>query len=89
MEDMDFLDRQTDMINDLIIDDIKNDLFQNWIDSAYEEGAEYAEHKIMEYASEDLQQAYNVHYGLTMDDDNYFVPANGWDEYLEYHARNI
>jgi hypothetical protein len=86
---MDFLDRQTDMINDLIIDDIKNDLFDNWLDSHTDEGSEYVEYKIMQYASEDLQQAYNVHYGLTMDDDNYFVPANGWDEYIAYHGRNL
>ena len=87
--EMDFLDRQTDMINDLIIDDIKNDLFQHWIDSAYQEGAEYAEFKIMQYASEELQQKYNEHYSLTMDDEYYFVPANGWDEYLAYHGRNL
>jgi hypothetical protein len=86
---MDFLDRQTDMINDLIVDDIKNDLFDNWLDSHTDEGSEYVEYKIMQYASEDLQQAYNVHYGLTMDDDNYFVPANGWDEYIAYHGRNL
>jgi len=86
---MDFLDRQTDMINDLIVDDIKNDLFDNWINSHTDEGLDHLEYKIMQYASEDLQQAYNVHYGLTMDDDNYFVPANGWDEYIEYHERNI
>jgi hypothetical protein len=49
----------------------------------------YLEHKIMQYASEDLQQAYNVHYGLTMDDEDYFVPANGWDEYIAYHGRNL
>ena len=87
--DFDFLDRQHSMITDSIVEDIKNDLFDNWIDSQFEVGDMYAEHKIMQYASEDLQQAYNVHYGLTMDDDNYFVPANGWDEYLEYHGRNI
>jgi hypothetical protein len=86
---MDFLDRQTDMINDLIVDDIKNDLFDNWLNSHTDEGSEYVEYKIMQYASEDLQQAYNKHYGLTMDDDNYFVPANGWDEYIEYHGRNL
>ena len=86
---MEFLDRQHSMINDLIIDDIKNDLFDNWIDSAYQEGAEYAEFKIMQYASEELQQAYNEYYSLTMDDDNYFVPANGWDEYIAYHGRNL
>ena len=86
---MDFLDRQTDMINDLIVDDIKNDLFENWLNSHTDEGIEYLEHKIMEYASEDLQQAYNVHYGLTMDDEYYFVPANGWDEYIAYHGRNL
>jgi hypothetical protein len=86
---MDFLDRQTDMINDLIIDDIKNDLFDNWTNSHTDEGLDHLEYKIMQYASEDLQQAYNEHYSLTMDDDNYFVPANGWDEYREYHERNI
>lgn len=86
---MDFLDRQTDMINDLIIDDIKNDLFENWLNTHTDEGSDYVEFRIMQYASEDLQQAYNVHYGLTMDDEYYFVPANGWDEYIEYHQRNI
>jgi hypothetical protein len=86
---MDFLDRQTDMINDIIVDDIKNDLFENWLNSHVDEGSLYLEHKIMQYASEDLQQAYNVHYGLTMDDEYYFVPADGWDEYIEYHQRNI
>ena len=86
---MDFLDRQTDMVNDLIIDDIKNDLFENWLNSHADEGMGYLEHKIMQYASEDLQQAYNVHYGLTMDDEDYFVPANGWDEYIAYHGRNL
>ena len=35
---MDFLDRQTDMINDLIIDDIKNDLFENWVSTHTDEG---------------------------------------------------
>lgn len=87
---MDFLDRQTDMVNDLIYDDIKNDLFTNWLEAnIVNESEDYAEFKIMQYASEDLQQAYNVHYGLTMDDEYYFVPANGWDEYIEYHGRNL
>jgi hypothetical protein len=86
---MEFLDRQTDMINDLIVDDIKNDLFENWLNSHVDEGSGYLEHKIMQYASEDLQQAYNEYYSLTMDDDNYFVPANGWEAYREYHERNI
>jgi hypothetical protein len=86
---MEFLDRQTDMINDLIVDDIKNDLFENWLNSHVDEGSGYLEHKIMQYASEELQQAYNEYYSLTMDDDNYFVPANGWEAYREYHERNI
>ena len=86
---MEFLDRQTDMINDLIVDDIKNDLFENWLNSHVDEGSGYLEHKIMQYASEELQQAYNEYYSLTMDDDNYFVPANGWEAYREYHERNL
>jgi hypothetical protein len=39
------------MINDLIVDDIKNDLFENWLNSHADEGIGYLEHKIMEYAS--------------------------------------
>ena len=86
---MNFLDRQTDMINDLIIDDIKNDLFENLVSTHTDEGTGYLEYKIMQYASEDLQQAYNEYYGLTFDDEDYFVASNRWDEYNEYHQRNI
>lgn len=86
---MDFLDRQTDVVNNLIVDDIKNDLFENWLNTHTDEGSDYIEFKMMQYASEDLQQAYNEYYGLTMDDEYYFVSADGWDEYIEYHGRNI
>jgi hypothetical protein len=36
-----------------------------------------------------MQQKYNEHYGLTMDDDFYFVHPEKWDEFISYQNRNL
>jgi len=86
---MSFLDDQNQMWIDALIEDVKEALFEDWANSQLDESEAYHEHKLMEFASTDMQQKYNDHYGLTMDDDFYFVHPDKWDEFIAYQNRNL
>jgi hypothetical protein len=81
---MDFLDRQNQMWLDALEEDVKQELFDNWLAAQSDEGPEYVEHRLMSYASEDMQKLYNEHYELTMADEYYFVPESEHEEYIKF-----
>lgn len=68
---MKFLDRQNDMVLGAIEDDIKETLYESWVASHADEGAEYLEWQVMSYASEELQAQYNAFYEYTPSDPFY------------------
>lgn len=80
---MEFLDKQNQMWLDSLEEDIKAELYQNWIDAQSDEGQDYLEYVIMSYASEDMQKLYNEHYGYTMEDDFFFVTSDQQEAYKE------
>jgi hypothetical protein len=81
---MSFLDDQNQMWIDALIEDVKEALFEDWVNSHLDEGEDYNEHKLMEFASEDMQQKYNEYYGYGYADDYYFVKSNEWDKFLAF-----
>jgi hypothetical protein len=86
---MEFLENQNQMWIDALEEDVKQALYDGWINSNSDEGDAYVENRLMSFASTDMQQKYNDHYGLTMDDDFYFVHPDKWDEFIAYQNRNL
>ena len=86
---MEFLENQNQMWIDALEEDVKQALYDGWINSNSDEGDAYVENRLMSFASTDMQQKYNEHYGLTMDDDFYFVHPDKWDEFISYQNRNL
>jgi hypothetical protein len=84
---MSFLDDQNQMWIDALIEDVKEALFENWTNAQLEESEAYNEHKLMEYASEDMQQKYNEYYGYGYDDEFYFVKENEWDKFIAHQNK--
>jgi hypothetical protein len=54
-----------------MIQEISEDLFENWSNACLDEGEDYAEYEFMSYASPDLKKQYNDFYGYTEGDDYY------------------
>ena len=81
---MEFLELQNQMWLDALEEDIKDELFRNWAEAHADEGPEYLEHRMMSYASEDMQKLYNKHYELTMEDEYYFVSEDEHEEYIKF-----
>ena len=52
--------------------EIEEQLFDDWNNNNLDEGEEYAEHKFIEFASNDMKKSYNEFYNLTPDDEYYF-----------------
>ena len=66
-----FIDTVAEHITGAMIQEISEDLFDNWANACLDEGAEYAEREFMAYASPDLKKQYNEFYGYTEKDESY------------------
>jgi hypothetical protein len=86
---MEFLDKQNKSWIDDLDRHIAECLYEDWAHTHADEGELYLENRLMSFASADMQQKYNDHYGLTMDDDFYFVHPDKWDEFIAYQNRNL
>jgi hypothetical protein len=84
---MSFLEDQNQMWIDALIEDVKEALFEDWANAQLDESEAYHEHRLMEHASEDMQQKYNEYYGYGYDDEFYFVKENEWDKFIEHQNR--
>lgn len=59
-------------IKDSVFDEIANELLNNWITDILDEGQYYADMQIaMMSNDETMKQAFNLHYGLTKEDEDY------------------
>ena len=66
-----FIDTVAEHITGAMIQEIGEDLFDNWANACLDEGEDYAEHEFMAYASPELKQQYNEYYGYTEKDEYY------------------
>ena len=66
-----FIDTVAEHITGAMIQEISEDLFDNWSNKNLDEGAEYAEYEFMAYASPELKKQYNEFYGYTEKDEFY------------------
>ncbi len=66
-----FIDTVAEHITGAMIQEIGEDLFDNWANACLDEGEDYAEHEFMAYASPELKQQYNEFYGYTEKDEYY------------------
>lgn len=82
-----FIDTIAEHITGAMIQEIAEDLYENWSNANYDEGPEYAEHAFMSHASDDLKKQYNEYYGYTYDDDFYLVLSTEWDLYVAHQNK--
>ena len=66
-----FIDTVAEHITGAMIQEIGEDLFDNWANACLDEGAEYAEREFMAYGSPELKQQYNEYYGYVEGDEYY------------------
>ena len=66
-----FIDTVAEHITGAMIQEISEDLFDNWANACLDEGEDYAEREFMAYASDDLKKQYNEFYGYTEEDESY------------------
>ena len=66
-----FIDTIAEHITGAMIQEIAEDLFDQWSNKNCDEGPEYAEREFMAYASPELKQQYNGYYGYTEKDEGY------------------
>ena len=66
-----FIDTVAEHITGAMIQEIGEELFDNWSNACLDEGTDYAEYRFMEYASDELKQQYNEYYGYTEKDEYY------------------
>jgi len=66
-----FVDTLAEHITGAMIQEIGEELFDNWANACLDEGEEYAEREFMAYASIELKQQYNEYYGYTEKDEFY------------------
>jgi hypothetical protein len=52
-----------------MIQEIAEELFDQWSNNNLEQGEDYAENMFMQYASPELKQQYNEYYGYIEGDD--------------------
>lgn len=64
-----FIDTVAEHITGAMIQEISEDLFNNWNNANFDEGPEYAERQFMSYASDELKQQYNEYYGYIEGDE--------------------
>lgn len=66
-----FIDTVAEHITGAMIQEIGEDLFDNWANACLDEGEDYAERKFMAYGSPELKKQYNEFYGYTEKDESY------------------
>jgi len=66
-----FIDTVAEHITGAMIQEIGEDLFDNWANACLDEGEDYAEREFMAYASPELKKEYNEFYGYTEKDESY------------------
>lgn len=66
-----FIDTVAEHITGAMIQEISEDLFDNWSNKNLDEGADYAEYMFMQYASPELMEQYNEYYGYAEGDEYY------------------
>jgi len=66
-----FIDTVAEHITGAMIQEIGEELFEQWSYNNLDEGEDYAEFRFMEFASDDLKKQYNDFYGYTEGDDYY------------------
>jgi hypothetical protein len=72
-----FLDNENEMVIGAIIQEISEQLFEDWNNSNLDEGTFYADWKIAELSNDNyLKGRFNQFYDLTPEDDEYLE----WDE---------
>ena len=64
-----FIDTLAEHITGAMIQEIAEDLYENWSNANCDEGPEYAERQFMAYASDELKQQYNEYYGYIEGDE--------------------
>jgi len=67
-----FIDTVAEHITGAMIQEIGEELFDQWSNKNLDEGSDYAEHAFMAYASPELQKQYNEYYNLSKTDEYYF-----------------
>jgi hypothetical protein len=66
-----FIDTVAEHITGAMIQEIGEELYDQWSNKNCDEGPEYAEYEFMSYASPDLKKQYNEFYGYKEGDDYY------------------
>ena len=66
-----FIDTVAEHITGAMIQEISEDLFENWSNACLDEGEDYAEREFMAYGSPELKKQYNEFYGYTEKDEYY------------------
>jgi hypothetical protein len=64
-----FIDTLAEHITGAMIQEIAEELFDQWSNNNLEQGEDYAENMFMQYASPELKQQYNEYYGYIEGDD--------------------
>ena len=64
-----FIDTVAEHITGAMIQEIGEELFDQWSNKNLDEGAAYAEYEFMQYASPELKQQYNEYYGYIEGDE--------------------
>ena len=66
-----FIDTVAEHITGAMIQEIGEELFDNWANACLDEGEDYAEREFMAYGSPELKKQYNEFYGYTEKDEYY------------------
>jgi len=64
-----FIDTLAEHITGAMIQEIAEELFDQWSNNNLEQGEDYAENMFMQYASDELKQQYNEYYGYIEGDE--------------------
>ena len=64
-----FIDTVAEHITGAMIQEISEQLFDDWSNNNLDEGSDYAEWQFMAYASDELKQQYNEYYGYIEGDE--------------------
>jgi hypothetical protein len=68
---MEFLNTLDQKVLDTLDEEIKEQLFSDWLGAMADEGDNYLEQKMMQFADPELKRKYNEHYALKETDEYY------------------
>jgi hypothetical protein len=68
---MEFLNTLNQKVLDTLDEEIKEQLFSDWLGAMADEGDTYLEQKMMQFADPELKRQYNEHYSLKETDEYY------------------